>query len=130
MFSTVSHLQRTVLSPQPSIRAQRRLCSSVERSKLKRANVNILTNGSAMHANRMSSLAHGVNMTVLQSEIEIQKQMHSIRKDVFIQQTENNFISAYVDDAIHADLHLLASLPHLEQTEINYLHTMPPTRTT
>lgn len=59
-----------------------------------------------------------------------QKQMHSIRKDVFFQQTENIFLSAYVDYAMHADLHLLASLHHLEQTQINYLHTMPPTKTT
>lgn len=55
-----------------------------------------------------------------------QKQMHSTRKDVFILQTQNNFATfkpAYTDDAIHADLHLLASLQHLVQTQINYLHT-------
>ena len=52
---------------------------------------------------------------------------------MFIQQTENNFAAfkpAYANDAIHADLHLLASLHHLVQTQIIYLHTMPPTKTT
>lgn len=60
--------------------------------------------------------------------------MHSIRKDVFIQQTDLFFFAAfkpaYTDDAIHADLHLLASLHRLAQTQINYLHTTPPTKTT
>lgn len=42
---------------------------------------------------------------------------------MFIQQTENNFgafKAAHGDDAIHADLHLLASLHHLVQTQATY----------